>query len=168
MPATRKRSTTIGATRTEPSVQVLRQFRVVFNAVKTHFRQVEKRAGVGGAQLWALSIVRKHPGIGVNDLASAMDIRQSTASNLVRSLVERKLIKAEKGSIDRRTVQLRLRPSGIKVLRKAPAPFTGVLPKALAELDRATLSRMSKDLAKLITAVHAEHSGAGRRPLADM
>jgi len=31
------------------STRVLRQFRVVFNAVKTHFRQVEREAGVGGA-----------------------------------------------------------------------------------------------------------------------
>ncbi|MBN8511136.1 MAG: MarR family transcriptional regulator, partial [Burkholderiales bacterium] len=67
--------------------RVLRRFRVVFNAVKTHFRQVEKRAGVGGAQVWALSIVAARPGVGVGALARAMDIRQATASNLVRSLV---------------------------------------------------------------------------------
>jgi len=42
---------------TPPATRVLRQFRVVFNAVKTHFRQVEREAGVGGAQLWALSVI---------------------------------------------------------------------------------------------------------------
>ena len=47
------------------STRVLRQFRVVFNAVKTHFRQVEREAGVGGAQLWALSVIDRRPGIGV-------------------------------------------------------------------------------------------------------
>ena len=41
----------------------LRRFRRVFNAVKTHFQQVEKRAGVGGAQLWALSVIGARPGI---------------------------------------------------------------------------------------------------------
>src|SRR3990167_10270887 len=57
---------------------VLRQFRVVFNAVKTHFQHVERQAGVGGAQLWALSVVAGHPGIGVGELALKMDIHQST------------------------------------------------------------------------------------------
>ena len=36
----------------------LRGFRQVFNAVKTHFRQLENRSGLGGAQIWALSIIR--------------------------------------------------------------------------------------------------------------
>ena len=31
--------------------------------MKTHFQQVERAAGLGGAQLWALSIVRDRPGI---------------------------------------------------------------------------------------------------------
>jgi len=38
-----------------PELRVLRQFRVVFNGINTHFQQVGKRAGPGGAQAWALS-----------------------------------------------------------------------------------------------------------------
>ncbi len=68
----------------EAATRVLRQFRQVFNAVKTHFQQVERQAGVGGAQVWALSVVRERPGIGMNDLARALDVRQPTASNLVQ------------------------------------------------------------------------------------
>ena len=148
-------------TPTDPAVRVLRRFRLVFNAVKTHFRQVEKKAGVGGAQLWALSVVRDHPGIGVSDLARALDIHQSTASNLIRSLVEQDLIATEKAGADRRAVQLRLLPAGARVLRKAPGPFTGVLPQALASLDRATLKRLDRDLGKLIEVLGADERGAG-------
>ena len=67
----------------ESSARVLRRFRVVFISIKTHFRQIERKAGVGGAQLWALSVIRDNPGIGVNDVAHAMDVHQSTASNLL-------------------------------------------------------------------------------------
>jgi hypothetical protein len=49
------------ASSTQPSTRVLRQFRVVFNSVKTHFRQVEREAGLGGAQLWALSVIQRRP-----------------------------------------------------------------------------------------------------------
>lgn len=144
----------------EPAVRVLRQFRLVFNAVKTHFQQVEKKAGVGGAQLWALSIIQSGAGIGVNDLARAMDVHQSTASNLVKALVERELIGAAKDGADRRAVQLRVLPAGSRVLRRAPGPFTGVLPQALASLDTATLARMDKDLAKLIAALSPDARAA--------
>lgn len=143
-----------------PAAQVLRRFRLVFNAVKTHFQQVEKKAGVGGAQLWALSIVRDRPGIGVNDLASAMDIHQSTASNLIKSLIARELIVGDKNGADRRTVQLRVLPAGSAVLRRAPGPLTGVLPQALASLDAPTLKRLDADLAKLITALKADDRAA--------
>jgi DNA-binding MarR family transcriptional regulator len=144
----------------EPAAQVLRRFRLVFNAVKTHFQQVEKRAGVGGAQLWALSIVRDQPDIGVNDLARSMDIHQSTASNLVKTLIARELIVGTKNGTDRRAVQLRILPAGSAVLRRAPGPLTGVLPQALASLDPSTLKRLDADLAKLITALRSDERAA--------
>jgi DNA-binding MarR family transcriptional regulator len=140
---------------------VLRRFRLVFNAIKTHFQQVEKEAGVGGAQLWALSVIRTHAGVGVNSLAVMMDIHQTTASNLIKALVQAELIAAEKTAPDRRAVQLRLLPAGARVLRKAPGPFAGVLPSALAKLDAATLERLDHDLALLIGALQADPGAAG-------
>lgn len=171
IPAMVKRKTTVagadaagrdpsGSEIGEPAARVLRRFRLVFNAVKTHFQQVEKKVGVGGAQLWALSIIRSRAGMGVNDLARAMDVHQSTASNLVKSLVARELIAATKDGQDRRTVQLSILPAGNKVLRRAPGPFTGVLPQALASLDAKTLTRLDAGLVKLITALDADERAA--------
>lgn len=151
----------------EPAARVLRRFRLVFNAVKTHFQQVERKAGVGGAQLWALSVIRETPGIGVNDLARAMDIHQTTASNLVKALVALDLVSVERNGPDRRAVQLRVVAAGVRVLRKAPGPFTGVLPEALSRLDVKTLERMDRDLAKLLAELHADERAAGI-PLAQM
>src|ERR1051325_4456966 len=105
---------------TPPATRVLRQFRVVFNAVKTHFRQVEREAGVGGAQLWALSVIDRRPGIGVTELARELDIHQSTASNLIKGLVERGLVATSREGIDRRSVSLRIQPDGAEGLRSAP------------------------------------------------
>lgn len=151
----------------ERAALVLRRFRLVFNAVKTHFQQVEKKAGVGGAQVWALSVVRANPGMGVNALAQAMDIHQTTASNLVRALVAAEMLAAEKNGADRRTVQLRVLPAGTRVLRKAPGPFAGVLPEALARLDDDTLQRLEGDLSALIRELGVDDKAAGI-PLAQM
>lgn len=103
--------------------QVLQQFRIVFNAVKTHFQQVERKAGLGGAQVWALAIIRERPGIGVGELANALNVRQPTASIIVRNLTQQGLVEAGRDGLDRRSVQLRITTEGRKVLRRAPARF---------------------------------------------
>jgi len=148
-------------------MRVLRQFRIVFNAVKTHFRQVEREAGLGGAQLWALSVIDRHPGIGATGLARELDIHQSTASNLVRSLVERGYVTGTREGQDRRNVALQVQPAGRAVLERAPQPFAGVLPDALASLDEATLLQLEQNLGRLIARLDADES-AGGLPLAQL
>ncbi len=150
-----------------PGVRVLRQFRIVFNAVKTHFRQVERAVGIGGAQVWALSEVAARPGIGVNELARALDIQQSTASNLVKGLLERQFIVSKRSDTDRRASKLFVLPAGEAVLKVAPAPLSGLLPDALGALDAATLARLETDLAELIGLLQADEAGANI-PLADL
>ncbi len=147
--------------------RVLRQFRVVFNAVKSHFRQVEKSAGIGGAQVWALSIIQNTPGIGTNGLAKAMDVHQSTASNLVKSLMQNNLIEIIKAEKDKRAVCLHITSAGEQILANAPAPFSGVLPNALAGMPLETLQNLERDLQELIIALDADDSGA-KIPLANL
>jgi DNA-binding MarR family transcriptional regulator len=144
----------------DQAVRVLRQFRIVFNAVKLHFRQVETAAGVGGAQVWALSVIQARPGIGVSDLGRAMDVHQSTASNLVKVLLERDLARSVRDRDDRRALGLHLTEAGAAILAAAPGPFSGVLPEALAQLDPVVLLRLENDLDTLIATLHADRSGA--------
>lgn len=146
---------------TEPALRVLRQFRLVFNSVKSHFQQVEKQSGVGGAQVWALSIIAERPGVGVNDLARAMDVRQPTASNLVKALTDQGHIEVRKEGADRRAVQLYLLPLGAQVLQRTSGPFSGVLPEALAALEAPTLQRLEQDLELLIRALEPDEGAAG-------
>ncbi len=42
------RATAVQRRRPDPSARVLRRFRIVFNAVKSHFRAVESKVGVSG------------------------------------------------------------------------------------------------------------------------
>lgn len=149
------------------TAQVLRRFRVVFNAVRGHFKQIEKQVGLGGAQVWALSLVRDNPGIGVGKIAESMDVHQSTASNLVKALSRRELISMDKAVEDRRSVRLHILPAGVEVLRKVSGPFEGVLPIALGQLSDATLRRLDKDLEQLIQVLKADEK-AGSIPLAEL
>jgi len=128
---------------------------------------MEKTAGIGGAQVWALATIRDRPGIGINELAAAMDVHQSTASNLVRALLAKNLVATSRDGSDKRMVQLKLRAAGAAVLRRAPAPFTGVLPQALLKIDPRTLVRLERDLASLIAGLGAD-SEAAQKPLGQL
>ncbi len=149
----------------ESAARVLRRFRAVFNAVKSHFQQVEKQAGIGGAQLWALSLIRANPGISVGALARLMDVHQTTASNLVRSLVDQNLIESQRSGADRRSTELRTTRAAARVLARAPGPFAGVLPEALKQLDEPTLKRLDADLQQLLQLLQVDRK-AERIPLA--
>lgn len=157
----------VESTHDDTALVVLRQFRLVFNAVKTHFRQVEREAGIGGAQLWALSLVRETPGLSVSALAEAMDIHQTTSSNLVKGLLALRLVETHRNGIDRRATLLKVTPAGTRLLRKAPGPFTGVLPQALAQLDPPTLERLRVDLDALLGVLHPDRRAA-KIPLAQL
>ena len=149
------------------SSQVLRRFRVVFNAVRTHFKQIEKQVGLGGAQVWALSVIREQPGIGMGELAKCMDVHQSTASNLVRALQQKELIRMDKDANDKRHVHLYITPPALALLARAPGPLEGVLPAALDVLNPQTLQRLDQDLAELIALLKADET-AGSIPLAQL
>lgn len=156
-------------TLTPQAAIVLRQFRVVFNAVKSHFQRVESQSGLGGAQLWTLSIVSHHAGTDVGSLADSMDIHQSTASNLVRALVKKGLIRSARDEEDRRVVRLHTTPEGEALLANTHGPFAGLLPDALQRLELETLTRLHADLGALIGQLGVEDVGsAAQTPLAEL
>ncbi|WP_374351600.1 MarR family winged helix-turn-helix transcriptional regulator [Limnohabitans sp.] len=157
----------VAATSAEPHLRVLRQFRLVFSSVRKHFQTMEKRAGIGGAPIWAMYLIAKQPGIAVTQLANAMDVHQSTASNLVRGLVRAGFIVNEKSESDKRVVELYPLPEGLKLLKKIPGPYSGVLPQALSELDAQTLQELERNLQLLLGKMDIDERSA-QTPMAMM
>jgi len=147
--------------------QVLRQFRVVVNAIKSHQQQTEHLAGLTGAQVWALHLIHSQPGLGIKGLAQAMDVRQPTASILARALVQQGLVLSLRESDDRRATQLQVTPAGRTLLARAPGPHAGVLPAALTRLDAQTLVQLAQGLERLIEALQADPR-SGRVPLSPL
>ena len=158
MPNTNERQT-VPAENASPQ-EVLRQFRVIFSSVRRHFQSMEKIAGIGGAQIWALSLIASSPGCGINALTQAMDVHQSTASNLVRSLVKNGYVVSERSNIDKRAVELFALPNGLRLLKLIPNPYSGLLPNALQELDAATLNDLRRSLSTLIHQLAVDEDAA--------
>jgi DNA-binding MarR family transcriptional regulator len=149
-------------------LSVLAQFRVLFRSIRRHYRTVERRSGVTGAQLWALAHVAGHPGTKMGELARALAIHPSTASNLVRRLVALELVARRRKRRDQRTVQLYLTGKGTKALGRAPQPLIGVLQQALSELPARRLDALGHHLAELIGAMKVKDLRARTVPISLM
>lgn len=103
-----------------------------------------------------MAVVAQRPGLRVTELAAAMAIHPSTASNLLAKSERAGLIRRERSSRDQRVVQLYLTPAGQAVLDKAPAPVTGLLSDGLDRLPEEVLNRLSGDLRALAGAMSVE------------
>lgn len=150
------------------SLEVLKQFRLIYGSVRQHFRQVEAACGVSGSQLWVLHEVRKMPGIGISDLAHRLSIHQTTCSQLVEKLVTHGHLVKTRSTDDQRRVGLSLTRSAAKVLKDAPGPAEGLLPEALMGLSSSTLQSLSVHLRKLIAELHLPDEQSAEKPLADL
>lgn len=150
------------------AAQVLKQFRVIFRSVKKHFQFVEKRCQISGSQLWALAQVAETPGIRVTELAERLSIHQSTASNLVDQLVQKKLIRKKRSTSDNRIVKLQVTEEGEAIIASAPKPLRGILPDALEQLPPETLAQLNRCLTELMQSMESRDEEASGIPLADI
>jgi len=139
----------------------------VFSTVKKHFQDIESKCGVSGAQLWAISEVADLPGLRVSELACAMSVHQSTASNLVGELEKKGLIRKERGA-DQRVVRLYLTKLGNELVARAPKPMMGVLPDALQRLPDEVLNSLTANMDALIGMMQLKDKAAATKPLSDI
>ena len=139
----------LSARKYQAMLSALMCFRAVIASTREHYRWVERRCGVSGAQVWALAQIAASPGMKVGDLASQLAIHQSTASNILEKLEQAGLVTRTRLSEDRRVVTLSLTAEGRKVLRRAPKPLRGALQEALLNLPLPRLATLGKELAVL-------------------
>jgi DNA-binding MarR family transcriptional regulator len=146
-------------------LEVLRLFRVIFKSVRTHYDRVRRQTGVNGAQLWALSFIEQTPGCTPGDLARSMALHQSTASNLVRGLVELGLVTRARDREDQRVVSLQPTAKGRRVMKRAPTPLIGILQDSLSRLPDKDLRALKGLLQRLTQSMPRE---AASEPISTM
>jgi len=104
----------------------------------------------------------------VNALSERMAIHQTTASNIVNSLVERKLVRRRRDEADQRVVHLDPSSEGIRLLGRIPGPHAGLLVDALRRLESSQIERLTRCLATLIADMRsAPRSAAGETLLGE-
>ena len=103
-------------------------------AIRSGMQSTDPGQGMSGSQLWAMWQISAQPGLRVADLADALHIQPSTASNLLDKLEARAWVRRERRDTDSRVVRLLLTAAGADVLKTMPGPLQGRLRSALREL----------------------------------
>ena len=143
------------ATRTEAKREntcqaIVQDLRIIVKTTQAHSRWIEKQCGVSGVQLWAMWQLFSEPGQKVSDLSQALSIHQSTASNMLDKLEDKKLIRRDRSGPDQRVVKLYLTTKGTELLSVAPRPATGPVTEALSRLNDSELKKLHSGLQALI------------------
>lgn len=152
----------------EKSLEALKKFRQIVSSAQQHFRSIEEQCGLSGAQLWMLREIAGQPGLRVSDLAKAMSLHLSTASNLLDKLAKRNLIRRERNDPDQRIVRLFLIEEGMRIVENAPQPARGVLPEALNRLPDEVLDSLNWNLKQVLDEIKGSDKDAAMKPLSDL
>ena len=135
---------------------VFNSLRRLVHSLHNASRDVERRLGVSGAQLFVLTQLRATPSLSINALAERTMTHQSTVSVVVRRLVQRKLVKKVRALDDARRVELTLTPAGLALLKRAPEAVQMRLARAIEELEDADRHALARGLQQLVRALGAD------------
>ncbi|MFN3593220.1 MAG: MarR family winged helix-turn-helix transcriptional regulator [Thiobacillaceae bacterium] len=150
------------------AAEALKQFRVIYGTVRKHSRDMERACGVGGAQVWALAVLARRPGMRVTEFARELSIHPSTASNLLDKLERAGYVRRSRNAGDHRVVELHLTEAGQALLARAPQPHSGVLTHALEQLPDSLLERLIEDLQAVTERMQIKDERAATQPLTDL
>lgn len=115
------------------------------------------RNGLSARQFAVLSALATKPDCSQTDLVSTTNIDRSTMAEIIKRLLDKKLIERVRSSSDARANILRLSEAG-------QAEYMAALPKVMA-IDKALLSRMNeKNQARAFDILSALLSGADNIP----
>jgi DNA-binding MarR family transcriptional regulator len=145
--------------------RALQHFRLIFGSARRFDAEVRRTAGISGSVLWALSEIAGSAGTSVNSLAERMALHQTTASNIVNTLVERKLVQRSRDPQDQRVVRLDISAEGARLLGKIRGPHPGLLVDALMRLEEGAMLRLTESLARLIAEMRSTASTAAGETL---
>lgn len=122
---------------------------------QTGMRNIDRSHGLSGSQLWALWHISARPGLRISELAEAMQIHHSTASNMLDKLEDKALLRRERQVVDNRVVHLHLTDAGKELVRGVPGPLQGRLRNALQRVPGKTLDGLFVGLSSLLDEMSA-------------
>ena len=136
---------------------VLVALRRVVRMLRLADREAESAHGLSAAQLFVLHTLADAPGSSLAELASRTLTDQSSVSTVVARLVAQKLVVRKVAASDRRRAELRLSPTGERVLRDAPPVPQARIAQVVRAMPVGKRRQLVSSLDGLVTAIGAQH-----------
>ncbi len=137
------------------AARVVNALRRLFRAIHEYSKAILRRTGLTGPQVWALTLLKKEPGLSLNELSQRIFAHPSTVSGILDRLVERGAVSRTTDPRDRRGIRVSLTPHGRRLLEKSPPPVQVGLRTALEELPSARLRMLRKTLEDVVESTAA-------------
>jgi len=134
--------------------------------VQSGMQSIDPSRGLSGSQLWALWQISAQPGLHVAELAKALHIHSSTASNLLDKLETRGLVRRERGDADNRLVRLYLTNAAVNLVSDIPGPMQGRLRHQLREVSEPVLKGLLEGLISVLGNIEEQPPKTSRTGLA--
>jgi DNA-binding MarR family transcriptional regulator len=128
----------------DPAVRVMDGLRRMVRVLSASARELSRRGGVSGAQLFVLRQIAASPGLSVGDVVARTLSRQSTVSEVVGRLVERRLVERRPGARDARQTALTLTARGRRLMESSEPTAQEQLARGLRALPPAQLAQLAE------------------------
>ncbi len=141
------------STRRREISRIVNTIRLIKGVHERYSRDLMKRYGITGQQLWALRTVASTPHISLGELSERMYLHISTGSGIVDRLEARRYLVRERSLEDRRVVQLRITPRGRQVVRRVPVTGFLALMQDINRLPSSQIHRLGGAMKILLKVV---------------
>lgn len=132
--------------RESPAQRTMDALRRLVRTLGTSARSTPGARGISGAQLFLLRAIGSAPGISLSALSARAMARQSTISEVVARLVERRLVARTRADEDARRVELTLTARGRGIVERAPQTVQERLVAGLESLSAIQQQRLASSL----------------------
>lgn len=105
---------------TSDAAKAMNGLRRIVRALRAGNAAMERATGISSAQLFALRQIARRPGQSLSDLAASTLTTQSSVSEVVTRLVQRRLVDRKVAADDHRRIELEATKSGRATLANAP------------------------------------------------
>lgn len=140
--------------------ELLVALRQITRAIDLHSRQLLKETGLTTSQLLILQTIGSQERATPTGIARDIHLSQATVTNVIARLENHGLVRRDKATGDRRSVEVSLTPAGVEKLQSAPEPLQAGFLENYRQLEPWEANMLLSSLQRLAAMMHAEDMDA--------
>lgn len=141
-------------------LRILQSLRRIIRAIDLHSKKLSSQYKITPAQIICLQTVINEGPLTLASIASKVHLSSSTVVGIIDRLEEKKYLKREKGTKDRRQVLIAATEEGVEYAKKAPSALQDKLANALSKLSPLEQSTICLSLERIVEMMELEELDA--------